>query len=276
MLDKYHVKLGLECPFHPDREIFAPQQTDKQQDRPSQWTCRRCGKSFYEEKFLDLHFGNRHRERINTAEDAVCLSNYCDVMRCDVLAAFESTLFGSRATTTDIEVWNEKTAVATTTTTRTTKRSHRSKADTTTRSGSSSNSLNNKSQSSDKRFKGGGGKGAETCDRSRHRNRKSDDDEEDEEEDEEGDASTVESSCGADTVTKKSNQEESGNEDNQTSPPLDQKQQKVVEMQRLKANCKKEELDKLRTKCQIVIRNCIEGLLVNMSTQEFKQMEGGR
>lgn len=59
------VKLPLECPFHPSRDIFAPQQAAKKQHRTSQWICGFCGKSFFEEKFLDIHFEKRHRSKIN-------------------------------------------------------------------------------------------------------------------------------------------------------------------------------------------------------------------
>lgn len=277
VLEKHNVKLGMECPFHPDRELFAPQQTAKQQDRPSQWTCTLCGKSFYEEKFLDLHFEHRHQERINTAEDAVCLSNYCDIMRCDVLAAFEGTLFGSRGTSTDIEVWNERTAVATTTTT--SKSSARREASpilkatatsnqegTTRSSGSSSSSLNNKSHQSGR---GEDLQSSATCDRKSRKSKEekkasidgSEEEEEDDDEDVEGDEGDRNQSCVKE-------------EKEPVAPPLDRKQQRIVDMQRMKANCKKEELDKLRAKCQILIRDCIGGLLVNLSTQEFKEMEG--
>lgn len=59
------VKLPLECPLHPLRDLFAPRHDAKKRDRPTQWTCRLCGKSFYQEKFLDLHFENRHAKVIN-------------------------------------------------------------------------------------------------------------------------------------------------------------------------------------------------------------------
>ena len=65
ILEKYQVKIPLECPFHPLRDIFGPQQAAKKQNRPSQWTCGFCGKSFYEEKHLDIHFENRHKSNIN-------------------------------------------------------------------------------------------------------------------------------------------------------------------------------------------------------------------
>lgn len=59
------MKLPLECPLHPLRDVFAPRQDEKQRDRPTQWTCRLCGKSFYQEKYLDLHFDTRHKHIIN-------------------------------------------------------------------------------------------------------------------------------------------------------------------------------------------------------------------
>ncbi|XP_050361968.1 uncharacterized protein LOC126781171 isoform X2 [Nymphalis io] len=88
VLERFQVKLPLECPFHPARDIFAPQHAAKLQHRSSQWTCAFCGKSFYEERHLDTHFDQRHKNQINKAEDAVCLADYCDIMRCqDVEAA---------------------------------------------------------------------------------------------------------------------------------------------------------------------------------------------
>lgn len=65
VLEKYKVNFPLECPFHPQRDIFGPQQSAKHQHRASQWTCGFCGKSFFEEKFLDVHFDNRHKNMIN-------------------------------------------------------------------------------------------------------------------------------------------------------------------------------------------------------------------
>lgn len=93
------------------RDIFAPQQAAKIQNRRNQWTCRFCGKSFFEEKHLDSHFDLRHNSAINSAEDSICLSNYCDIMRCKVLLAKDS--FGDATISTDIEVWSEATAYRT-------------------------------------------------------------------------------------------------------------------------------------------------------------------
>ncbi|RZC41130.1 hypothetical protein BDFB_009094, partial [Asbolus verrucosus] len=107
ILEKYKVNLPIECPFHPIRDIFGPQQAAKQQHRPSQWTCGLCGKSFFEEKYLDMHFDNRHKGYINMAEDAVCLADYCDIMRCDVLITQDPKTVYPDTINTDIEIWRE-------------------------------------------------------------------------------------------------------------------------------------------------------------------------
>lgn len=65
-----------------------------------------------------MHFENRHKTHINAAEDAICLANYCDIMRCKVLVARDSTLsFGDSMASTDIEIWSEATAYRTALTT---------------------------------------------------------------------------------------------------------------------------------------------------------------
>lgn len=57
-------------------------------------------------------------------------------------------------------------------------------------------------------------------------------------------------------------------------PPIDRKQQRLSELQKLKANCKSEDLEKLKTKCEILVRDCIAGLLVQLSDADFRSMEG--
>uniref|UniRef100_T1HAU2 C2H2-type domain-containing protein n=1 Tax=Rhodnius prolixus TaxID=13249 RepID=T1HAU2_RHOPR len=113
VLEKYQVKVPVECPFHPTRDIFWPQQSAKQQHRPSQWTCGLCGKSFYSEAYLDMHFDNRHKNVVNMAEDAVCLADYCDIMRCDVVRKHimsEPIPGEGMQVNTDIEIWREATS----------------------------------------------------------------------------------------------------------------------------------------------------------------------
>lgn len=57
-------------------------------------------------------------------------------------------------------------------------------------------------------------------------------------------------------------------------PPVDRKQQRIAELQKMKANCKSEDLEQLKTRCEILIRNCIVGLLAQLSDEDFKNMEG--
>jgi len=51
------------------------------------------------------------------------------------------------------------------------------------------------------------------------------------------------------------------------------KHQRLSELQKLKANCKPEELQKLKFRCEVLVRDCIAGLLVNLSIQDFKDVE---
>lgn len=59
-------------------------------------------------------------------------------------------------------------------------------------------------------------------------------------------------------------------------PPVDKKQQRLSELQKLKANCKSEEFEKMKLKCEILVRDCIAGLLIQLSNDDFKAMEGKR
>lgn len=42
---------------------------------------------------------------------------------------------------------------------------------------------------------------------------------------------------------------------------------------KVRANCKPEELSKLKARCELLLRSCIGGLLLAMSDQAFKEME---
>lgn len=57
-------------------------------------------------------------------------------------------------------------------------------------------------------------------------------------------------------------------------PAPDNRQQRIAEFQKLKANCKPEELQKIKTRCEILVRECIAGLLIQLSTKDFKEVEG--
>lgn len=45
------------------------------------------------------------------------------------------------------------------------------------------------------------------------------------------------------------------------------------DVQKLKANCKSDEIHKLKTRCEQLIRTCVAGALVKLSTEDFKSME---
>lgn len=57
------------------------------------------------------------------------------------------------------------------------------------------------------------------------------------------------------------------------APNVTRKQQKISELQRMKANCKTDEIHKLKLRCEGLVRGCIAGLLVKLSTEDFKSME---
>ncbi|XP_055599360.1 uncharacterized protein LOC129748701 isoform X2 [Uranotaenia lowii] len=289
ILEKYQVKLPLECPFHPLRDIFGPQQAAKKQHRPSQWTCGFCGKSFFEEKHLDMHFENRHKGNINMAEDAICLAEYCDMMRCEVLIAKDATLsFGNdpNMMSTDIEVWSESTAYRTALTPSgprdlakvPVRKSFLPKILQTIKndilnerpspSAISTKSVSNCEASEQPKHRVGS-----LHQSSRRRNKDDEDDQEADVEDDEDDEDDDDEE-----------EDENDNDSNATSqceqnlvdsalPPVDRKQQRLNEMQRMKANCKTEELEQLKTRCEILVRDCIVGLLVQLSVEDFKNME---
>ncbi|XP_029049278.1 uncharacterized protein LOC114878998 isoform X2 [Osmia bicornis bicornis] len=268
ILKKYQVELPLECPFHESRDIFRPQQKAKHQHRPSQWTCGLCGKSFYAEKHLDAHFDNRHKSNVNTAEDAVCLADYCDIMRCDVLGNrdFESSLVDDEAAhhTTDIQVWKENTEQRSTSV-----------------MPCESRGLSRSTYPVEKSCTMSGGVAVTNIQRYCHRedsgalenhrlpgtayhveiagpdNKSNACDNEEEEEDEEDDEDDEENLVEA------------------ALPAVDKKQRrKGLHLRKLKSNCKPEELQKLKLQCEILVRDCIAGLLTNLSVRDFQEIEG--
>lgn len=282
IFQKYNYELPLECPFHPQRDLFAPQETAKQQNRPTQvsinynymfdsflltlkfllttllpmlqWQCGFCGKSFYEERLLDLHFDNRHRSQVNIAEDAICFADFCDIIRCDVLVSKDSTLGSYSQSSTDIELYNEATALAAARREVINSKmgikafnnlppSIRDKLNELLSSSASQTaeqketSSTTDSSSKDKIHK------------KRLKNickRKVSDDEKDE---------NSESSC----------------DSSETIRPTTYR---MTDSQRRKANCKSEEIQKMKSRCERLVRTCIAGALVQLSVEEFKSMEG--
>ncbi|XP_076167601.1 uncharacterized protein LOC143146816 isoform X2 [Ptiloglossa arizonensis] len=269
ILKKYQVELPLECPFHESRDIFRPQQKAKHQHRPSQWTCGLCGKSFYAEKHLDAHFDNRHKSNVNTAEDAVCLADYCDIMRCDVLGNrdFESSLVDDEAghDSTDIQVWKENTEQRSTSVmpcnSRGLSRTYPVEKSCTIPGGGGA--ITNVQRYCHREDNGaleshrlpGTAYHVEIAGPDNKSNACENEEEEDEDEDEEDDdeENLVEAAL----------------------PAVDKKQRrKALHLRKLKSNCKPEELQKLKLQCEILVRDCIAGLLTNLSIRDFQEIEG--
>ncbi|CAL4147464.1 unnamed protein product, partial [Meganyctiphanes norvegica] len=113
VLERYGVSMPLECPLHGIRDVFSKQDEAKIYN-PPQWTCGFCGKSFYHEAHLDRHLDNRHSEHLNNGEDSVCLADFCDIMRCEVLLErmqdFDDTLPSNSA----LDLWHQPAMLLTT------------------------------------------------------------------------------------------------------------------------------------------------------------------
>ncbi|GLV41585.1 uncharacterized protein CBL_06814 [Carabus blaptoides fortunei] len=246
VLEKYKVNIPLECPFHPQRDIFGPQQSAKHQHRPSQWTCGFCGKSFFEERFLDMHFDNRHKSNVNMVEDAVCLSDYCDIMRCDVLVTQDAKVAFPESVNTDVEIWREATAYRTALATS----GPRDLARYTVREGG----FTPQSKAP--------GSPPSTPGELHNHCEKTEAPEPDDQPSSTDDKAKNQSwsSCRSDLVDA-------------ALPAADFKQQRILELQKLKANCKPDELHKLKTRCEILVRDCIAGLLIQLSINDFKEVE---
>lgn len=67
-----------------------------------------------------------------------------------------------------------------------------------------------------------------------------------------------------------------GNVLDSTFSSSDRTQQRLSELQKLKDNCKSEDLEKLKTKCEFLVRDCIASLIVQLSDTDFKSMEGNQ
>lgn len=103
--------------------------------------------------------------------------------------------------------------------------------------------------------------GAEKSHDDRTKN-KTDEEEEESDDDDDSDSNATSSSTG------------DGNLVDSTLPPAKKKQQRLTEFQRLKANCKSDDLERLKMKCEMLVRDCIAGLLIQLSNDDFKSMEG--
>lgn len=85
LYEKVDASVPLTCKYHGEYDMYLQQELQKLEETHSKWTCQYCGKAFYNERFLDNHFTNRHVQYIKQGPDIVCLSDLCDVFRCEVI-----------------------------------------------------------------------------------------------------------------------------------------------------------------------------------------------
>lgn len=72
------------CKWHLDNDMYGTYEDNKYMEGAAKWVCQFCGKGFYEERFLDVHFQNRHPQFLKQLPQHVCFANYCDIFRCEV------------------------------------------------------------------------------------------------------------------------------------------------------------------------------------------------
>ncbi|KAL4224978.1 hypothetical protein ACF0H5_015673 [Mactra antiquata] len=87
------AKIPYSCPFFKDKDRYVVQEEHKEREHSTRWTCGYCGKSFIGEIYLDGHLSRRHKESIYVEPDSVCLSDYCEIFRCDILSGVAKPTF---------------------------------------------------------------------------------------------------------------------------------------------------------------------------------------
>lgn len=245
IFQKYKIDIPIECPFHQSRDLFLPQENAKIRNRPTQFTCGFCGKSFYEEKYLDMHFDNRHKKHVNHAEDSICLADYCDILRCDVLitkdSSLGSALNSAASTDTSIELYNEATALAAAR--REVIKSHMS-SNTFRLPPLLKEKLNDLLAATGHKIE------IPPAKEKIHKRRRN--------------------VCSESVRKSKPFEANSNNTDekeNSTQAGCESYgKSRFSELQRLKASCKSDEMHKLKSRCELLIRTCIAGALVKLSS----------
>ncbi|XP_057746554.1 uncharacterized protein LOC130965788 isoform X1 [Arachis stenosperma] len=79
--EKYHI--SRSCKLHPDNDLYRDQEQHKSHININEWQCGYCKKIFYEEKYLDQHFDNRHSNLLNLNQSQ-CLADLCGALHCDI------------------------------------------------------------------------------------------------------------------------------------------------------------------------------------------------
>ena len=80
----------------------SAQEAAKEHMRNGYWKCNICGKAFTEERYIDMHMDNRHKDMLPvTSGDAdgglMCMESMCDVLLCDAFEVRTACIVTPRA-----------------------------------------------------------------------------------------------------------------------------------------------------------------------------------
>eukprot|EP01104_Vermistella_antarctica_P021569 TRINITY_DN983_c0_g1_i2.p1 TRINITY_DN983_c0_g1~~TRINITY_DN983_c0_g1_i2.p1 ORF type:complete len:324 (+),score=35.74 TRINITY_DN983_c0_g1_i2:185-1156(+) len=75
--------LPLGCLLRSERDALKVLEAHKSKLKETRWKCSDCDKVFKSELFLDGHLMRAHTDKVEEVENAVCLADYCDLLRCD-------------------------------------------------------------------------------------------------------------------------------------------------------------------------------------------------
>ncbi|KAJ9135423.1 hypothetical protein P3X46_032609 [Hevea brasiliensis] len=80
--EKEQYQILTSCRLHPENDLYRDQEQHKLHEDINEWRCGYCKKTFYEEKYLDKHFDNRHYDLLNMSQGR-CLADVCGALHCD-------------------------------------------------------------------------------------------------------------------------------------------------------------------------------------------------
>ncbi|KAJ6302149.1 hypothetical protein OIU77_016275 [Salix suchowensis] len=83
-VEKERYKISSRCRLHPENDLYRDQEQHKMHVDINEWRCGYCKKTFYEEKYLDKHFDNRHYDLLNVSHSR-CLADVCGALHCDLV-----------------------------------------------------------------------------------------------------------------------------------------------------------------------------------------------
>ncbi|KAM3713406.1 hypothetical protein ACJW31_01G252700 [Castanea mollissima] len=83
-VEKERYQMSRRCRLHSDNDLYGDQEQHKIRVDVNEWKCGYCRKRFYEEKYLDQHFDNRHYDLLNVSHSR-CLADVCGALHCDLV-----------------------------------------------------------------------------------------------------------------------------------------------------------------------------------------------